>query len=90
MAQYDFSHRLTSYSISSTPLFREDDTFDFQPQFTTATTAPEPYMPDYDLWQNNFGSAPLQMSDPNADLLATPGPDDNVGLPAADGLLLPY
>ena len=66
------------------------DAFDF----ATEQTAPEKYM-EFKLKevlisgviQNGDGDG---HNDGGIIIDFTPGPDDNVGLPAADGLLLPY
>ena len=68
------------------------DTFNFQPELTSEPTAPEAgKVSRYgdDRLMSDVISFEIDPTNPN-DLLATPGPDDNVGLPAADGLLLPY
>ena len=65
----------------------EADHFDFVPQLTSEPTAPEAYLSD--LLISHVTS--VDPTNPNVDLLETPGPDGNLGLLAVqtdDGL--PY
>jgi hypothetical protein len=82
----------------------EDDIFNFQPQFTTEPTAPEAggghkdwiIVESYQFLHNgDDGVRDVLVGVSGLDWNLSPdtmtaGPDDNVGLPAADGLLLPY